>query len=168
MISQRKKLLATGVALFFFYGILNGQSEARPETSSGQKMYVPVYSHVYFGDSEREYNLSNTLLIRNVSQTDTIIVTQVDYYNSQGKLVRQYGDVPKLVAPLQSVWYIVRESDRAGGAGENFIIQWNSGSPVKPPMVETVNIGTAFGQGISFIRPGIVLEELVPSGSEKP
>jgi len=168
MVSLGKRFLTAGVVLLLLCGLLSAQDEGYPAVSYGQSIYVPVYSHVYFGDSEREYNLSSTLLIRSVSQTDSIVVTKVQYFNSQGELVRQYGDTPRVVAPLQSIWYIVRESDRAGGAGANFIVHWNAASPVKPPLVETVNIGTAYGQGISFVRPGIVLDELKPSGSEKP
>lgn len=134
-------------------GLLRAQTPEPPSSAStGQVVYVPVYSHVYFGDREREYNLSSTLLIRNVSQTDTIIVTAVKYFNSQGELVRQYGNTPKVLVPLQSTWYIVRENDRAGGAGANFIVHWSANSPALPPMIETVNIGTAFGQGISSVR----------------
>ncbi len=141
--------------------IVHAQSPGEHSRASfGQIMYVPVYSHVYFGDREREYNLSSTLLIRNVSRTDSIVVREVEYFNTQGELVRHYGDTPKTLSPLQSTWYIVRESDRAGGAGANFIVRWSANTRVLQPMIETVNIGTAFGQGISFVRSGFVLEEL--------
>ncbi len=148
-----------GVVGLMVFAVLQGQPLEPPNSSHGQVVYVPVYSHVYFGDREREYNLSSTVLIRNVSQTDTITVGQVNYFDSQGKLVRKYVDAPRTVSPLQSMWYVVRESDRSGGAGANFIVEWAADVPVIPPIIETVNIGTAYGQGISFVKDGLVLEE---------
>lgn len=147
------------VAMSFQMTSAAGQSMNNSARSNGQTLYIPSYSHVYFGDNEREFNLSSTLLIRNVSQSDTIAITRVEYYDTEGNKVRDYLEQPRRLVPLQSAKFIVRESDRSGGAGANFIVEWHAEYPVLPPITETVNIGTAYGQGISFVKDGIVLRE---------
>jgi len=66
----------------------NTRASASPETlenATGQTIYVPAYSHVYYGDGKNL--LATTLSIRNTSLTDSISVTSVRYYDSKGKLV---------------------------------------------------------------------------------
>lgn len=149
------------VILFLFSGFVwAAQSPDPDELSQGQVIYIPAYSHVYFGNSEREFNLSCTLMFHNVNPDVAITLDQVRYYDSQGELVREYLNSPRTIKPMQTVWFIVRESDRSGGAGANFTVRWHADSRVIPPISETVNIGTAFGQGISFVKDGVVIEEI--------
>src|SRR5687768_8682931 len=56
----------------------------------GQTVYVPIYSHIYhYNSQDQVMNLSATLSIRNTDLTNSIIITSVRYYNSDGKLIRQ-------------------------------------------------------------------------------
>ena len=56
----------------------------------GQTVYVPIYSHIYhYNSQEQVMNLSATLSIRNTDLTNSIIITSVRYYDSDGKLIRQ-------------------------------------------------------------------------------
>lgn len=121
-----------------------------PALSSGQLLYVPVYSHIYIGDKERPFNLAVTLSIRNVDTRIGMRLTAVDYYDTEGHLVRQYLDGPKIMGPLSSIRFVVAEKDVKGGSGANFLVRWDSPSPVNLPVVETVMIGAQSGQGISF------------------
>jgi hypothetical protein len=81
----------------------------------------------------------------------------VDYYDSPGKKLQSYITKPVTVAPLASIRYIVRETDR-GGSGAKFLIHWHSDQPVTAPIIESVMIGTQMQQGISFICQGQVIE----------
>ncbi len=121
-----------------------------PALSSGQLLYVPVYSHIYTGDKERPFNLAVTLSIRNTDTKGTLRLTAVDYYDTEGKLVRSYLDAPRELGPLASIRYVVAERDVKGGSGANFIVRWESAAPVNAPVVESVMIGAQSGQGISF------------------
>jgi hypothetical protein len=121
-----------------------------PALSSGQLLYVPVYSHIYTGDKERPFNLAVTLSIRNTDTKGTLRLTAVDYYDTEGKLVRSYLDSPRELGPLASIRYVVAERDVKGGSGANFIVRWESAAPVNAPVVESVMIGAQSGQGISF------------------
>ena len=60
--------------------------------SSGQKVYVPVYSHIYQGIKGKPYNLSAMLSIRNVDATNSITVKYVKYYSDDGELMKNFRD----------------------------------------------------------------------------
>ncbi|KOP25543.1 hypothetical protein AMR41_14600 [Hapalosiphon sp. MRB220] len=131
-----------------------------PETlgnTSGQTIYVPAYSHVYYGNG-KEYLLATTLSIRNTSLTDTILVTSVSYYDSKGKLVKEYSQKGLQLPPMATTEFFVEEKDTSGGSGANFLVKWTAQKNVTEPVVEAVMISTAFQQGISFISPGRVIE----------
>ncbi len=56
--------------------------------------------------------------------------------------------------PLESLRYIIPESDESGGSGANFIVEWHSDKPVNRPIIESIMIGTKSSQGISFTSRG--------------
>lgn len=129
-------------------------AEERIGFSKGQTIYVPAYSHIYSGDRERPFLLTVTLSIRNVDPNHQIKITLVDYYQTQGKFLKNHLDKPVILNPLESTRYIIPESDKAGGSGANFIVEWTSDKLVNPPIVEAIMIGTQSQQGISFISRG--------------
>lgn len=122
--------------------------------SKGQTIYVPAYSHIYSGDREKQFLLTVTLSIRNIDPKHQIKITAVDYYESQGKLLKKYLDKPVTPKPLESLRYIVPQSDKTGGSGANFMVEWKSDKFVNPPIVESIMIGTQSQQGISFTSRG--------------
>lgn len=128
--------------------------------SQKQMIYVPAYSHIYIGDRETPFLLTVTLSIRNIDPRHQIRITRVDYLESQGKLLKIYLDKTVILKPLESVRYVVPESERAGGSGANFMVEWNADKLVNPPIVESIMIGTQYQQGISFTSRGQVI---VPS-----
>ena len=139
---------------------LPGFSESMPTTSKGQTVYVPIYSHVYGGDREQRVLLTATLSIRNTDPIHAITISRVDYYDSEGKLIRNYLLRPTALKAMAAVRYVVAESDKTGGSGASFLVRWYAAVPVRPPVVESVMIGTKMQQGISFTSRGQVIEEL--------
>lgn len=131
--------------------------------ATGQTIYVPIYSHIYFMSQERAYYLAANLSIRNTDLNHPIIITSVRYYDTNGQLVREYSDLPLKLAPLVSTDYFIEERDRSGGVGANFIIEWISEKKVSAPIVEAVMLGTAGTQGISFISTGKVIKTKTPA-----
>lgn len=129
-------------------------AEKQAGLSKGQRIYVPAYSHIYSGNREKPFLLTVTLSIRNIDPGYPIQITAVDYYETQGSLLKRYLEKPAMLAPLGSLRYIVPEGDKAGGSGANFIVEWRSDQPVNPPIVEAVMIGTQSQQGISFTSRG--------------
>ncbi|MBN1103551.1 MAG: DUF3124 domain-containing protein, partial [Deltaproteobacteria bacterium] len=91
-----------------------GEPDAKHENGiSAHTVYVPVYSHVYFGKG-KPYLLTTTLSIRNTDLTRGIIIKSVEYYNTNGKLVRSYLAGPLRLGPLASKEVLVEEHDFTG------------------------------------------------------
>ncbi|HIK08310.1 MAG TPA: DUF3124 domain-containing protein [Trichormus sp. M33_DOE_039] len=124
----------------------------------GQTIYVPVYSHIYHHNRQEIFNLAVTLSIRNTDLTNSIIITAVRYYDTNGKLLKQYLQQPIQLDALASTDFFVNRNDMSGGLGANFIVEWVSSTTVAEPVVEAVMIGSDFQQGISFISPGRVIK----------
>lgn len=127
--------------------------------SKGQKVYVPVYSHVYQGIKNRPYNLSALLSIRNVDIKNAITVKYVHYYNDEGKVVETFFDKGVTIPPMGTREVHIPERDQKGGSGANFTVRWSSETQVAVPVIQAVMIGTASTQGISFVCEGVVIEE---------
>ncbi|MGL1863296.1 MAG: DUF3124 domain-containing protein [Pseudodesulfovibrio sp.] len=127
--------------------------------SSGQKVYVPIYSHVYQGPKNQPYNLSALLSIRNVDTKNSITVKFVKYYNDDGELVKNYFDSPVVIPPMGTKEVHIPERNTDGGSGANFTVRWEGGTKVATPIIQAVMIGTASTQGISFVCDGVVIEE---------
>ncbi len=125
--------------------------------SRGQSIYVPAYSHIYSGNREQPFLLTVTLSIRNIDPHRAITVTVVDYYETQGKLLKHCLEQPIKLAPLESYRYIIPEKDTSGGSGANFIVEWKATEKANPPIAESIMIGTQFQQGISFTSRGQVI-----------
>ena len=129
-------------------------SDDNIDLSKGQRVYVPAYSHIYSGNKERPFLLTVTLSIRNVDPMHQIKITLVDYYETQGKLLKKFMDKPVALKPLESLRYIIPEKDKSGGSGANFIVEWHSDKPINRPIIESIMIGAQSSQGISFTSRG--------------
>lgn len=151
------------VKLFFvlLFMVVQGGTAvvAAPPKTSGQTVYVPVYSHIYSGNRERTFDLAVILSIRNTDMTESISLAAVDYYDSQGMLVKHYLESSQVLGPMGSIRYVVKESDTSGGSGANFVVKWKAENTVNPPVIESVMIGTQSQQGISFTSRGQVISE---------
>ncbi len=128
------------------------------QIAMGQTIYVPVYSHIYYEDRQKILNLAATLSIRNTDLTNSIIITSVRYYDSNGKLVKQYLDRPIQLDALASDDFFVNRTDTSGGFGANFVVEWIAQTQVSEPIVEAVMIATESQQGVSFVSPGKVIK----------
>ncbi len=152
-------LIILYVSLMLSALISTAYAESDIRLSKRQSVYVPVYSHIYIGDRETPFLLAATLSIRNTDMRYPITVVAADYYDSDGKLLKKYIETPIRLEPLASVRYIVRESDKSGGSGANFIVRWKSDRPVNAPIIESVMVGTGMQQGISFSSRGQPITE---------
>ena len=127
--------------------------------SAGQTVYVPIYSHIYSGLKGRPFNLAATLSIRNTDPQQALSLVSVKFYDSDGKLVKEYLDNPAELKAMASTRFILTEADTGGGSGANFLVKWKSQKKINPPLIEGVMIGTRSGQGISFVSRGQVIDE---------
>jgi hypothetical protein len=160
MILQRNLM----VTCFLCLAVMVAPSRAWPATgevrvSKGQTVYVPVYSNVYSGPRKQPLQLAAMLSVRNVDQTSALRVTAIDYFDTDGRLVKRYLDKPLLLGPLATSHIYLEEKDTRGGFGANFIVRWQAEKAINAPIIECVMIGATGGQGISFVSPGQEIRE---------
>jgi hypothetical protein len=130
----------------------------KSKIAMGQTIYVPVYSHIYYENQKKVLYLSATLSIRNTDLSNPIIITSVRYYDTGGKLIKQYLEDPVELRSLASTDFVVERTDTSGGLGANFIVDWIARKEVSEPVVEAVMISAVSSQGISFVSPGRVIK----------
>ena len=145
-------LLIVGSLTSFSYG---SESSRRTE---GQTVYVPTYSNIYVGDREIAWQLSALLSIHNTDRTQPITITRVDYYDSDGKLVKKYLENSQKINPMGSIKFYVKASDTAGGWGANFLVEWKSEKQVSQPIIESLMTGLRGNHSVSFISQGRVID----------
>jgi hypothetical protein len=158
---QRIRGWAAGAVVFWqVFGSVSLLSASDVEVrSSGQSVYVPVYSHIFIGDRPATFSLAATLSIRNIDPHHTIYLTAADYHDAAGRLVKKHIEKQVVLGPLASTEAFIAESDTSGGLGSSFVVRWKSDRPVVAPIVECIMIGTRSGQGISFVSHGRVIQE---------
>ena len=86
--------------------------------------YLSVDSEIYSETEHATINLTATVSLRNINQKDTIYLEKASYYNTHGKLIRNYFSKPIFIAPLETVEIVIDERDKEGGSGANFIFDW--------------------------------------------
>ena len=146
-----------GVLILLAVPATSARADSHIALSAGQTVYVPIYSHIYSGLKGNPFNLAATLSIRNTDLKHSITLVSVKFYDSEGKLVKEYLDNPAELKAMASTRFILTEGDTTGGSGANFLVKWQSRSKVNPPLIEGVMIGTRSGQGISFVSRGQVI-----------
>lgn len=116
-------------------------------------VYVPIYSNVYSKTKDTRFLLTATLSIRNTSFTDTLLVNQIDYYDTSGKLMNAFIEEPIYLNPMSSIDYVIDEDDDRGGSGANFIVIWSAEKNINP-LIQAVMISTNGQQGVGFTTDG--------------
>ncbi|WP_013325149.1 DUF3124 domain-containing protein [Gloeothece verrucosa] len=125
---------------------------------TGQTIYVPVYSSIYFETEKRLLDLTNTLSVRNTDFKKSIIIKSVNYYSSTGQLVASYLKQPIEISPLAAKDFVVPRTNTKGGTSASFIVEWVAQEKVSEPVVEGVMISTSASQGLSWISHGRVIK----------
>jgi len=152
-------VIALGTVMIGVFLSVTCCSASDVNLSQGATVYVPVYSHIYIGIKGYRFDLAISLSIRNTDPNRPIVVSSVAYHDSTGKLVKEFLEKPREVAPLASTEFFVSESDTTGGFGASFLVKWASTTKVCQPIVEGVMAGTSSAQGISFTSRGQTIED---------
>lgn len=131
-------------------------AQGSPALSTGQVLYLPIYSHIYHGDQDKQGKPSQTLLSTHVSirNTDTRIPLKIlyaRYYDTEGKLVREFLPAPLIVQPLGTHELFVPRGDVSGGSGANFLIAWNTATAANPPLVEALHADVQPARTLIFV-----------------
>lgn len=124
--------------------------------SSGQLLYLPVYSHIWHGDVDSSGRPAKTLVsilvsIRNTDPVKPIRLISAQYFDTDGKRIKEYAALPKMIRPLGTYEIFVPRGDDTGGSGANFVVAWQSDSPASLPLVEGVHANLPAARSIAFI-----------------
>lgn len=131
----------------------------RTDSLTITKTYLPVYAQIYSVSETHLTDLVATISIRNTDTQDSIYLNKIEYYNTDGKLIRKYIDAPVFVKPVETIEIVIKSSDNDGGTGANFIFEWMAKNCTTNPIFEAVMISTSGQQGISFTSRGVDLKK---------
>ena len=123
------------------------------------KSYLPIYSHIYHVHDQRTFDLTATASIRNTSPSDTLYIISADYYDTSGKMLREYVQQPIYVKPMETLEIIIEEKDYDGGSGANFLFEYAHKNGNSEPLFEAVMISTQGQQGLSFTTRGVSVND---------
>jgi hypothetical protein len=154
---RREKLLLYYIVFAILLFPLYARAEADKALSSGETLYVPIYSNVYSGPKANPLQLATMLSIHNIDPKYAITVLKADYYDSSGNLVESYVKKPINLKPFAHSFFYLKEYDVRGGPGANFIVKWRADKKVNHPIVEALMLETR--TGVSFLSTGQIITE---------
>ena len=149
-----KSMLLSLVLFVLSVGLASGQT--LPGRLLGQNLYLPIYSHIWHGEADGKGQPMKTLVsvsvsIRNTDPVKSIRIISAQYYDTDGKKLREYLTSPKTIVPMGTYELFVPRSDDTGGSGANFVIVWKADAPASPPVVEGVHASLQAGRSVAFV-----------------
>ena len=141
-------------------GLASGTAHAQSLPSAmSQVLYLPIYSHIYHGDLDPQGKPVQTLLsahvsIRNTNTGKPLKLHYARYYDTQGRLLKEYVPNPVVIPPLGTHELFVPLSDASGGSGANFLISWSADTSVNPPLVEALHADIQTTRTLTFLTSG--------------
>ncbi len=132
-------------------------ANAQEAKSTGQTVYVPVYSAIGFV-STQAFDVAVTLSFRNLDQSSPITIKSATYYNTDGKEIGDLLDGPRTLGPFGSTQVLIKQQDFSGDVGANVVVAWSAEQAVSPPLFEAVMVGARGTQAFAFTSRGVVLE----------
>jgi hypothetical protein len=153
-------LLALTVAIFGAACLSEpGHAEGEKRLSTGQTVYVPAYQSIAVSKKPRRLPLTTTLSIRNTDPERQITIVSVKYFAANGYLIKNLLEKPENIEPLAVMSFVPEEpKEKREEAETSFIVIWKAvGKEVSWPIMQTVMIGAAGQQGISFVCDGQVI-----------
>jgi hypothetical protein len=160
-IDLRQSLFAV-FAIFALCTVAFAQ-EARPLVKS-QSLYLPIYSHMLYGNLGKKNTASHVLLsalvsIRNTDPKRPLRVLSAKYFDTHGKLLGERATAPVVLPPLGTLELFVELNDASGGSGANFVIKWEADQPINPPLVESLHANMDGGKAVIFMTQAVPLSE---------
>ena len=125
-----------------------------------QALYLPVYSHMLYGNLGKSGKASQVLLstlvsIRNTDAKRPLRISSARYYDTHGKLLGERVPTPVLLPPLGTMELFVELNDASGGSGANFIIKWEAEPGINPPLVEGLHANMDGGKAVIFLTQAV-------------
>lgn len=137
--------------------------EARPLTKS-QTLYLPIYSHMLYGNIGKSGKASNAMLsalvsIRNTDGKRPLRIQSARYFDTHGKMLSERVPSPITIQPYGTLEIFIDLNDSAGGSGANFVIRWEADQPINPPLVESLHANMDGGKAVIFMTQAVPVSE---------
>lgn len=150
--------------LLAWLGVASASAQEVRALSKGQTLYLPVYSHMLYGNLGKSGKASTVLLstlvsIRNTDQRRPVRVLSAKYFDTHGRLLGERVPSPALIPPLGTLELFVELNDASGGSGANFVIRWDAEQPVNPPLVESLHANMDGGKAVIFMTQSVPISE---------
>lgn len=162
----RRYWRAIGVALFAIFAQCTAAAWAQEVRagSKGQTLYLPIYSHMLYGNLGKSGKASYVLLsalvsIRNTDMKRPLRVMSARYFDTHGKLLGERVTSPVMIPPLGTLELFVELNDASGGSGANFIIKWDAEQMINPPLVESLHANMDGGKAVIFMTQSVPVAE---------
>lgn len=158
-----RKLLC-GLAAAWLVAVGGVEAQELRALSKGQTLYLPVYSHMLYGNLGKSGKASAVLLstlvsIRNTDPRRSLRVLSARYFDTNGKLLGERVAAPTVIPPLGTLELFVELNDASGGSGANFIIKWDAEQPLNPPLVESLHVNMDGGKAVIFMTQSVPIAE---------
>jgi Protein of unknown function (DUF3124) len=132
--------------------------------STGQSLYLPIYSHMLYGNLGKSGKASQVLLsalvsIRNTDTRRPLRIASARYFDTHGKLLGERVPQPTVIPPLGTHEIFVELNDASGGSGANFIIKWDADAPINPPLVESLHVNMDGGKAVVFMTQSVPIAD---------
>jgi len=155
--------LGTAAVLLSFVTSLVAAQEVRPLVK-GQTLYLPIYSHMLYGNLGKAGKASYVLLsalvsIRNTDAKRPLRVQSARYFDTHGKLLGERVPTPVQIPPLGTLELFVELNDASGGSGANFIIKWDADQAINPPLVESLHANMDGGKAVIFMTQSVPVSD---------
>jgi len=123
--------------------------------------YVPVYSSVSMSQGKLRADFSVTLSVHNASETRSLILKRIAYFDTSGKMVESYLKTPIALKAFSTVEVFIPASDVRGGTGANFVVDWAAAGEIAEPAVEALMVGGIGAGHYAFISQGRPVKSVV-------
>ena len=153
----------TGCLWAIIFGLFSGSTATIAQESRAnnvQSLYLPIYSHMLYGNLGRQGRTSELMLsalvsIRNTDPKLPMRILSARYYDTAGKLIVERVPKPTVLPPLGTLEIFVDRNDVRGGSGANFIVDWEGDKAINPPIVEALHANMDGGKAVSFMTHSV-------------
>jgi Protein of unknown function (DUF3124) len=158
----RASLRRLPALLLIAIGLLPCATLAQRALSTGQHLYLPIYSVIQYGNRDqsgvaKDLPVSALVSIHNTDLDRPIRLLAARYFATDGKFLRNFVPIPRVLKPMETVEFLVERRDVVGGSGANFVIQWEADVPVSPPLVQALHVELQTNRAIVFTTDAVLI-----------
>lgn len=159
----RELVRALSCALVLAFAGGAAAQEARPLVK-GQTLYLPIYSHMLYGNLGKSGKASQVLLsalvsIRNTDGKRPLRIQSARYFDTHGTLLGERLAAPVVLPPFGTLELFVELNDASGGSGANFVVKWDAEQAINPPLVEALHANMDGGKAVIFMTQAVPLND---------